>query len=250
MQDKFALDIGDFGKYGLLRWLCGVTSDERRVRLGVVWYYVSAQGQLPSLGNTFKYLSTPGQHEQRLIQCDRELYGILQNLINSGQRSVKAIQSSGALPDGTVYYLDPVNAPLARDGWFTRAMDAMRDRELVFLDPDNGLAVTPNVEHATHGEVAQLWEIGKSLVVYQHFSRDGTHEEQIQRHAANLQRTLNLDGPNGEIIALRFNRLPPRVFFIIPNPANDKVARLLKERVQSFMHSAWGEGGHFTRVDC
>ncbi len=251
MQDRFVGDVGDFGKYGLLRWLCGDSDGGWQLRLGVIWYYVETNAALPELGQPFNYLEIPSQHEQRLIQCDPELYGILQNLINDGQRSVMAMQNSGALSDGTMYYRDSVNAPLARDGWFTRAMHEVGDRDLVFLDPDNGLADTPDVEHATHGEAARLWEMGKSLVIYQHFNRDGTHEEQIHRHAVNLRRELNLVGPSGEIVALRFNRLPPRVFFVIPNSANEEVPTLLYERVNSFMDSCWGRGRnpHFTCVD-
>ena len=41
MQDQYVGDIGDFGKYGLLRHLTGMRGDaapEDALRLGVVWY--------------------------------------------------------------------------------------------------------------------------------------------------------------------------------------------------------------------
>ena len=39
MQDRFVGDIGDFGKYGLLRTLAGIEPKaEPGYRLGVVWY--------------------------------------------------------------------------------------------------------------------------------------------------------------------------------------------------------------------
>ena len=38
MQDRFVGDIGDFGKYGLLRALTGTYPEaEPRLSLGVVW---------------------------------------------------------------------------------------------------------------------------------------------------------------------------------------------------------------------
>ncbi|MCY4576486.1 MAG: hypothetical protein OXC55_07835 [Chloroflexi bacterium] len=248
MQDRFVGDVGDFGKYGLLRWLCGDRGDGRQLRLGVIWYYVERDEPLPALGQAFNYLSTPGQHERRLIQRAPEGYEILQNLINGGQRSVEAIEDSKVLPDSAIYYRDPVNAPLARDGWLTQGMRAVKDCDVAFLDPDNGLAVTPDVEHATYGEGAEIYGAGKSLVIYQHFSRQGTHEDQITHHAANLRRVLGIHGPLGEIIALHFRRLPPRIYFVIPNPAKEKVSSLLRERTASFMESCWGD--HFTQVDC
>ena len=126
---------------------------------------------------------------------------------------------------------------------------------LCFLDPDNGLVddngdpdgVLP--KYASYQEAAQLWEQGKSLVIYQSFGRRGA-EPEIQDHAANLRQVLGIDGPPGQISALRFRRTLARVFFVIPNPANPEVAQLLTDRVQSFIDSAWGGGGHFTRMDC
>src|ERR1035437_1942783 len=41
MQDRYAGDVGDFGKFGLLRHLCGVTAQDKHGRLekpGVIWY--------------------------------------------------------------------------------------------------------------------------------------------------------------------------------------------------------------------
>ena len=47
MKNSYVGDIGDFGKYGLLRHLCGVTgkgTDGDPLRLGVVWYLNEGQG--------------------------------------------------------------------------------------------------------------------------------------------------------------------------------------------------------------
>ena len=43
MQDAFAGDIGDFSKFGLLRWLCGMTAGDGlpRLRVGINWYLVT-----------------------------------------------------------------------------------------------------------------------------------------------------------------------------------------------------------------
>ena len=253
MQDKFALDIGDFGKYGLLRWLCGVTSDERRVRLGVVWYYVLTRDALPPLGGTFNYILKPNDTEQGLSECDHVLYEILRNLIGNDQRSVEAVEQSGALPSDTVFYRDPVNGPQSRVDWFAGAMDAVRDCDLVFLDPDNGLVddrSNPNgvdKKYTTYQEATQLWEQGKSLVIYQDASRRDVPTFALEQGCL-LREFL----PDAEPIALWYRRYGPRIFWVIPNPANVEVVELLRARVDSFMDSQWGEGRnpHFTRVDC
>lgn len=40
MQDRYAGDVGDFGKFGLLRHLCGVTAQDGQpnLRPGIIWY--------------------------------------------------------------------------------------------------------------------------------------------------------------------------------------------------------------------
>lgn len=40
MQDRYVADVGDFGKYGLLCYLAGITCDsnEDKLKLGVIWY--------------------------------------------------------------------------------------------------------------------------------------------------------------------------------------------------------------------
>ena len=251
MQDKYAGDIGDFGKYGLLRWLCGDRSDGRQLRLAVIWYYVETDGPLPPPGPAFDYIFNPSGREQLLRDCDQELFQLLSALVLQNRRTVADIETSGTLPGDTVFFREPVPV-VGRDAWFERAVLAMRDCDVAFLDPDKGLADEPSVEHATYAEVAKTWERDKSLVIYQSFNRNGTHAAQIQDYAGRLRTELGIVGPPGAIIALRFGVRLPRVFFVIPNPAKPEIAGLLRERVASFMESCWGTGRdpHFTCVDC
>ena len=265
MQDRFVGDVGDFGKYGLLRaltrGLAGCEQDKptgygdggRALRLGVIWYYVATNGQLPPLGRAFQYLFNPSPGEQRLVECDLELLEIMRRLIGQGQRSVAAVEQSDALPADTVYFRDevPANARV-RFEWFALAANSVGECDLVFLDPDNGLNNAAGQQFATYEEAAQLWMQGKSLVIYQALKRNGNAEEQIQAHADQLRNALGIYGPAGKIIALRFHRTLARIFFVIPNPANPEIARLLRERIESFLECCWGTGRnpHFTRVDC
>ena len=41
MQNRYVGDVADFGKHGLLRFLSGMTDEEKpnqKLRLGLVWY--------------------------------------------------------------------------------------------------------------------------------------------------------------------------------------------------------------------
>ena len=63
MQDRYAGDIGDFGKYGLLRALCG-----EALRLGVLWYaFEGDRKRAPNDGKRIDYLDPP---DEQLRECD------------------------------------------------------------------------------------------------------------------------------------------------------------------------------------
>ncbi len=263
MQDKFAADVGDFGKYGLLRvlsqgiaecdanQLSGLGDGERAQRLGVIWYYVSARETLPLSGPAFKYILDPSQLELRLIQCDRGLFGLLRALVLQRNRSVPAVEQVGTLPPDTLYYREPVPAlrkdSEARADWFSRGVAHVQNADLVFLDPDNGLSPVDGPEHATYDEAERLWAQGKSLVIYQHADRSAPFNAQIQKHAATLRKALGIAGL--PVTALRFHRRSSRVYFIISQP---KDTQLLNNRIDTFLKSCWGTGKrpHFSRVDC
>lgn len=74
MQDRYAFDVGDFGKFGLLRHLIG---DDELFSLGVIWYAT----RLGSHGNDGKhvgYLDLSGSlvssRSERYRRCDPGLY--------------------------------------------------------------------------------------------------------------------------------------------------------------------------------
>ena len=265
MQDRFVGDVGDFGKYGLLRWLCGVTTTGRTLRLGVIWFWnpdskpqvVHLDGPHPCQ-QAYLYVCNPSAGELVLRECDRELFEILRRIVIGRQRSVADVEQSGALPEDTVSFSDevPDDDLMDRMNWFEDAIAAIPECDVIFLDPDNGLEPVDKQRdqvlpiHARHQDAAPFWDKGKSLIIYQHLNRNGNTEEQIGAHAAKLRYVLGIKGPPGEIIALVFHRRISRVFFVIPNPANPEVAELLRNRVCSFIDSPWGKGGHFTRVDC
>ena len=75
MQDQYVGDIGDFGKYGLLRYLTGMRDDdasEDALRLGVAWYLFPDGGN--NDGKFTDYLRNPKPRDSKLRDCDPELY--------------------------------------------------------------------------------------------------------------------------------------------------------------------------------
>ena len=66
MQDRYAGDLGDFLKLGLLRYLVAATDGRPALRLGVVWYRVpdeahNADGKHVAYGGRYG----SGRHRSR-----------------------------------------------------------------------------------------------------------------------------------------------------------------------------------------
>jgi hypothetical protein len=250
MQNRYVGDVGDFGKYGLLRWLLVDDHGTLQLRLAVLWYLVQDETHNNDGGHT-SYLS---KSSTALSRCDPVLFSQLQQVV-ARERAVSAVERSDILPSGTrfhssrlVYERADTMAvrKLKRQEWFRQAGKCAAGADLVFLDPDNGLqcnSVTrysrTGVKYAYYSDITSLGTPTTSLLLYHHLSRQGTAAEQIVRHADALATSV----PNDyRIAALRFRRGSARVFFVATAPRHqDHVAG----RLGAFMRSPWSD--HFVR---
>ena len=231
MQDRYVGDIGDFVKYGLLRTIRGTR------RLGVAWYLHPDDGP-PGDGRHITYLEHPGDWRN----LDPELFDALREVVTANRRSVANIKQSGILGDAAfaedrleVCEVRPRDRECWRHRWFDRIMDQLRDCDLVFADPDNGLVpddrFRPTRKVSTKGipigEATVLAE-GRTAVIYHHNSmRPGGHCEEI--------RWLRGQLPAGTM-AYYWRRVSNRTFFII-NP-DEQIRRRLLE-----FETRWGNRG-------
>ena len=235
MQDQYVGDIGDFGKYGLLRELTGVTSPDSsqdQLRLGVVWYRFPNKATRGSNkpgnrdGSLTSYLCNPKPRDSKLRQCDTELYSKLYEIVaEKKDRRLALIQESGILPSHTSFYDQPLpNRPEhsllslreAREWWLQGALVSTACANLVFMDPDNGIASekTPfgSPKHVFPDELHRFFERDQSLVIYHHLTRQGKAPEQINNFAERLRGYL---GRAHKLWALQYRRGTGRVYFIV-----------------------------------
>lgn len=85
MQNRYAGDIGDFAKYGLLRAI------REGKRLGIAWYLNPDRGPAGD-GRHIEYLDDP----DRFRSLDPELFDILGDLVPDHRR-VATLEQSGIL---------------------------------------------------------------------------------------------------------------------------------------------------------
>lgn len=253
MQDRYSGDIGDFGKFGLLRTLQRSLS----LPLGVVWYRYPNERHNED-GKYTEYLNSAASPYR---SCDPDLWLSLQTLVKANQRSVASIQASGILGEKTRYfdrltsdYCDHSGNSTAaktaravyREQWLGAALQQMKAAKLIFLDPDNGLEVSScaKTHHrkagkfAFYSEVRQFFEDADVVVVYHHLNRHknhGTHRNQLETRASELKDHVGCDSA---VFGLRYPPFSARAFFVL---CRSSLTKNVEVTLGDFLRSEWGK---------
>lgn len=239
MRDSYVADVGDFGKYALLNALAG--SD---LRLGVLWCRNSEQDATQD-GRFTVY--------PELRACDPNLHDRLAQILKDKQRTLSRVENNDILPTHTLFYGTAIPAPKfpcfsaaareaqtrLRAAWFDEAFTKLSDADIVFLDPDNGLASNrckkhfrSSVKYIFEDEVAAWVKREKSVLLYQHQKRRSLSEQ-----VSDQQKILAAGKP---CRAVSFHRRAARIYYILP--AEDHEHRI-SERLTRFLAGEWGK--HF-----
>ena len=256
MQNKYVSDAADYGKLGLLRWLCGETDPETQepdMRLGVVWYMHPDQHG-PD-GRHIGYLTPSYKNIQKYGICDPELWDGMRRLNCDHTRCVKCLQGTNLLPPDTQYHPPllyfiprlPLKVKQAiRAHWIKEALNATKDADLVWFDPDNGLADEAKMyrmegpKHAYISDLQAFWTPlrKQSLIVYQ---EQGRVDADV---AVESVTGLIRDGLDGaEPIVLRCNMGMSRLFVVIPQPDHREQ---IEARIGRMLGGPWQK--HFERM--
>ena len=264
MQDRYAGDVGDFGKFGLLRHLCGVTAQDKHARFkkpGVIWYKTDPgkkEKESPH-GKFINYLQTAMKKPGLYMECDEPLFTALARVVKKN-RTIGALEAEDLLP-GAAYWSKDENvchgkkkSTCPRADWFQSAFEATAGCDLVFLDPDNGverLNLRPTQgksrKYVFRCEVGKLIERGQSVVVYHHTHFRVPAEEQVRQHLRILADKIK---PSDRPFGVLFHRGVCRAFLILPVQKHyAAILRRTNTLVQKWGEDEWKTGkprGHFS----
>lgn len=170
MKNQYFGDIDDYRKYGLLR----VLQSKGEGKLLVAWMLTPDDGSRD--GGFRSYLQDPTTWRQ----YDPDLFAGLAGLLGSAALPrVSLLERSGLLRSASYYSAFVPDACLDRDAWRQGLLNAARNVDLVFVDPDNGIEVPSkpvgckgSSKYVTWKELEALWKAGCSLLIYQHFRRE------------------------------------------------------------------------------
>lgn len=218
MKVQYLGDVNDYRKYALLRLLAGVG-----LKLGVHWLLTANDGR--SDGGKRGYLA----QSEIWRPYDPDLFDLLVHVPPAPTLDdFRQIERRGIIP-GAVYFERIVVPGLAaREKLHATSMDMFAACDLVFFDPDNGLATgsvsknqSTGVKFVFDDELAGHYQAGRSLLIYQHFPR-------VERanYIQALGQRLRDFASDAEIWACHTSHV---VFMLVANPSRpadhiDKIA--------------------------
>lgn len=230
MQDCYAGDIGDYGKFALLREL-----HRQGLSIGVNWYKTDVQAK----GNDGKYCIP-----DRFAGYDTDLSSHLKQIFHSN-RSIKALEDA-QLIDGAVYFSKCVPDG-DRGAWHEQALRELAGADLVFLDPDNGMIVPSagkESKYVLDAEVKDYLCQGQSVLVYQHRPRI--------KEAVFMDRMVKrFAGLGVDIQVITFPRYTVRDYFAISICEEHRLK--IHRAISAMVNGGWGSGNkpmcRMTRLD-
>ncbi len=245
MQDRYAGDIGDYGKLGLLRSLASAG-----LHVGVNWYRIPNENHNED-GKFIQYVQASGKGSYRA--CDPLLWDALAHIVNSGQRRVESLESPDILD--AVFYNEPLDfrdvsfrkRAETRADWHRQALKKLDGCDIVFADPDNGLMV-PSARRSKRGnkyvlagELYDYYRQGASVIYYQHKARrpDSFYMDQ---HNKLLQDERIKDAKG---LGLKFTRTSLRYYWFLVRPEH---ADILHRCIDFMLACSWSDCFRLCRI--
>ena len=232
MKIQYLGDENDYRKFALLRFL----TKHCRLTLGVCWMLTGPDGRTdgsrrlytqqserwrsydPQLFDQLSLIpSRPTRHDLRRLE-DFGIAGPRTSYSDApmclGLRNICRAECSGSKMQ------NPCNVKECRRRYMKRSFQMLRNRDLIFFDPDNGIEVPSSTptgcrlshKHLLLNEIARFWRNGSSILIYQHLSYE-KRNPLIKKKCQQLSEFLNIS--TGSIQVFLTNRV---MFILIPQP--------------------------------
>ncbi len=183
MKDQYFGDVNDYRKYGLLRAFSAAG-----LRLGVCWMLTPSDGSAD--GKHTGYWQEPN----RWRKFDPELYAALAQCAgNAALRRVANAPAWNLLPNAVYFTQMLSDSREHRASFFLAAHAALSAADLVFFDPDTGIAGKSRVlgrkdssKYLWWSEVSSVFATGQSVLLYQHWHHKD-RESQVEASVTALR---------------------------------------------------------------
>ena len=240
MKNQYFGDIGDYGKYGLLRFLA-----ENGISISVNWYLNPTGDDVGEAGKFTKYLLK--ENEKAFRKYDPIVYDTLKERIEPKERRNVLVMNETDLIPRARYYTEPLPAmdgvslsewKQRRDEWHKNALSFCAGSDLVFLDPDNGIQPedAPSLRQKNKYvflEEALEYYNDKNLNVVYYCHKGRRPPEEWNEYKQILKKEL----PTADFVCLTYHRGTQRSYiFALHSDRSAEIRQLL----DAFLASDWG----------
>jgi hypothetical protein len=254
LQNRYIGDVGDYGKFALLRSIFDQERGNCPLRLAIVWCLFSDENH----NNDGRHTSYLYKEEFRLL--DPTLFDELRALIENESRRVSAIAEKGLFPAQTIFFethvarknirgrsVSALERAAYRAKWLRDCLAFTKHQDVVFFDPDNGVEIASiDKKHPKAGkyvfwdELREFWNRGQSLIIYHHLNRTASVYQQMEALNGRLSREIP---GQYRVVRLIFRRGSCRSYWLL---LQSDIADLVEERVAKMMQSGWRQ--HFELI--
>ena len=238
MQDRYAGDIGDFGKIGLLKAL-----QAQGLSIGVNWYLVEPMDTERKSDGAYKQEDGKYLIPEKLQVCDTLLAEKLTKIAKSDHRSIRSLEQGNFILNAR-YYSEPVSVA-GREEWHKKALDLLNDLDIVFVDPDNGMLVksvgkksVKSVKYTFYEEVRDYVRRGQSVLIYNHRSRK-QETQYFHEICYKLQEATGIT--ETDILKITFPKCSVRDYLAVP--ASMEQREKIETAFTAMERGVWGENG-------
>ncbi len=233
MKNQYVGDIGDFGKYGLLRFLAG-----KGIRVGVNWYLTKNDDSAD--GRFTEYLK-----KDEFCKFDPVVFDTLKKVADTPEKNVQMIEAADLIPKA-LYYNEMIDVSAknsqgrkwSRQFWFNNSMLLLKDADLIFADPDNGLTTTKAIQskgsekYVLPDELVRYYSAGKNVVYYCHKGR--RTKDAWERAKVVMKQYL----PDAQIMAVTYHKGTQRSYIFLVHPDD---CRKYREYLDAFLETPWNK---------
>lgn len=245
MQNRYTADIGDFGKFLLLKHLFPEQS------IATVWYLYPDETH--NNDGSHRVVKTNPTLYHHCHAIDSHMAQAFNTIHEKGKRHVDRFSEASVLKNSH-YFTQSIlgEGENYRLQWLTRATEFIQSKScsVVCLDPDNGiepqsfskLSPIKQGKYATYTEIEAFFtlECVEHLIIYQHFHRQQSHENQMREAK---QRFENLYDGRGEVTIIRHNPVQARFYIVLSKPPKVLVS------IQSLENHKYGSRAFFSLLE-
>ncbi len=222
MKNQYTGDIGDYGKYGMLRYL-----EKNGITIGINWYLTENDSS-----NDGKFITYLDNSKERYR--DPELFDLLKKIVLNEDKSVLMIEQEEVFSSACFYH-EPISRE-DRNEWHDNALKALKLPELIFCDPDNGTIGTKSKgskdseKYICPSEIVDYYNRGQNVVYYCQRARrtweqwDKTKNEMIEYL------------PDARIYILTYHKGTQRSYIFVIHPED---GRRYTAILQKFLYTNW-----------